>query len=240
MGAMPLCGDWLSRSDICVTIDGEPPAPALVARAIDSATSWMYESTNQLFSGVCTSVVRPKLPCGHPDPCACRAGWRKLDLSPFVPGTIQGILAVDVNGETLENAEEADYRLAWGRYLVPHEGGGLWPWPAQHLNRPDGADGTWSVTVTHGNPPPPHVADAAAELARQLILRGCSSDDCLLPDNATSVTRDGVTVEFNIPTGGKTGIPTVDTIIDLYPAKRVRRMYDPAAIQGDSRRLPGV
>ena len=236
MGAMTLCGAWLTRADVCTPDQNVPNAVA--NQAILEATAWLYDSTCQQFTGICTSIVRPALPCGHVELCGCRSGWTKLDLSPWVTGPVRSIEAVTVNGETLENVEDEDYRLAWGSFLVPHEGGGLAPWPAQHLNRPDGADGTWSVTVTHGVEPPPHVAGAAADLAKQLIAK-CTGGDCLLPDNATSITRDGVTVELNIPTGGQTGLPVVDSIVGMYSCKRTRRMYDPAEPMADTRRLTG-
>lgn len=237
MGAMTLCGAWLTRADVCHP--NQEVSPAVVSAAIASATSWLYDATCQQFPGVCTSVVRPTMPCGHEEACGCRAGWRRLDLSPWVTGPVLTVETVTVNGADLGNVDGVDYRLADGRFLVPHEGGGLWPWPAQHLNRLDGEDGTWSVTVTHGRTPPPHVVDAAADLARQLIAK-CTGGDCLLPDNATSITRDGVTVQLNVPTGGKTGLPTIDSIVEMYPCKRTRRMYDPAALVGETRRVSGV
>lgn len=231
---MTLCGAWLTRADVC-TPDQEVSA-TVVNAAIASATSWLYESTCQQFPGLCTSDVRPMLPCGHERVCGCRSGWRRLDLSPWVTGAVASIVDVTVNGDVIP---EDDYRLTHGRFLVPHEGGALAPWPAQHLNRPAGDEGTWSVQVTHGRTPPPHVLDAAADLARQLIAK-CTGGDCLLPDNATSISRDGVTVELNVPTGGKTGLPIVDSIVEQYPCRRTRRMYDPTAIEGETRRVTGV
>jgi hypothetical protein len=235
MVRMALCGAWLTRRDVCTDDD---VSATVVSAAIASATAWLYDATCQQFPGLCTSVVRPSVPCGHADVCGCRPGFRRLDLSPWVTGPVVSVDAIAVNSVELTNVDDVDYRLTGGRYLVPHVDGGLWPWPAQHLNRPDGADGTWSVTVTHGRYPPPHVADAAADLARQLIAK-CTGGDCLLPDNATSISRDGVTVELNVPTGGKTGLPIVDSIVEMYPCKRTRRMYDPAALTGDTRRVTG-
>lgn len=235
MVAMSVCEPWLTVADVCT----DDVAPATVTRAaIANAQAWLYDATCQQFTGVCASVVRPVLPCGHRQVCDCRASWRRLDLSPYVTGPVLTIEAVTVNGETLANLDDVDYRLAESRFLVPHEGGALWPWPAQHLNRVDGADDTWSVRVTHGRTPPPHLLDAAADLARQLIAK-CTGGDCLLPDNATSISRDGVTVELNVPTDGQTGLPLVDSVVAMYRCKRSRRMYDPAAIGGETRRLIG-
>ena len=237
---MTICEPWLTYADVCDPSSEDPTPRGIANAAIESATSWLYEATCSRFTGVCTSLVRPRPPCGHlgDDNCTAACNWRRLDLSPMVTGPVRSIVAVTVDGVELENAEGEDYRLANARWLVAHEDGALRPWPTQYMNRPDGAEGTWSVTVTHGLIVPPHLADAAADLAKQLIAR-CLGGDCLLPDNATSVSRDGVTVELNVPAGGKTGLPLVDSIVDMYPCRRTRRMYDPAEPEPEVQRLYG-
>jgi hypothetical protein len=224
MGAMSICEPWLTRADVCT--DSDTPA-SIVNAAIASATAWLYDATCSQFTGVCTSVIRPTLGCSDGDDCDTRAQRHRVDLSPYVTGPVRSVESVVVDGVELANVDGADYRLSGNRWLVAHEGGALRPWPVQRLDRPDGAEGTWSVTVTHGRPVPPHVADAAADLARQFIAK-CTGGECLLPDNATSVSRDGVTVELNVPTDGKTGLPLVDTVVAMYPCRRTRRMWDPA------------
>ena len=232
------CEPWLTYADVCDPNAEDPVSRGIASAAIASATAWMFDATCSQFTGVCTSVIRPRPPCGHEgdDQCTAACNWRRIDLSPWVAGPIRTIEAVTVDGEELSNYEDVDYRLAMGRYLVPHEDGALRPWPRQYMNRADGAEGTWSVTVTHGVIPPPHVLDATADLAKQFIAK-CTGGECLLPDNATSISRDGVTVELNIPTDGKTGLPMVDTVVGMYPCKRTRRLHDPADAEPEVQRL---
>ena len=221
------CEPWLTRADVCGP--GDDVSPTIASAAIASATSWLYEATCGRFTGVCTSTIRPRRliddgVCSVPESRRYR-----LDLSPWVAGPILSIAEVVVDGVTVD---AGDYRLVNARWLVTHEGGALHPWPDQHPDRPDGDEGTWSVTVTHGRVPPPELLDAAADLAKQLIAR-CTGGDCLLPDNATSVSRDGVTVELNVPTDGKTGLPLIDTVVAMYPCRRTRRIYDPATPEAE-------
>lgn len=218
------CEPWLTRTDVCTDPD---VSPAIVNTAIASATSWLFEATCGRFTGVCTSTIRPRRSADldlHGD-CTLPVDRYQVDLSPWVTGPVLSIVEVVVDGEAVD---AGDYRLVNSRWLVAHPDGALRPWPPQYVDRPDGDEGTWSVTVTHGRVPPAELVDAAADLAKQLIAK-CTGGNCLLPDNATSVSQDGVTVELNVPTDGKTGLPLVDTIVAMYPCRRTRRIYDPAA-----------
>lgn len=229
-----ICSEWFTVADIC----SDDENVEVAQRCVDAATSWAFRATCSQFVGACASVIRPAGRCGHSGRCGCdnewlrnpRGGWReKIDLSPMVPGRIRQIVDVQVDGVAI--APE-DYRLSRGRYLVPHVDGDLWPWPLQDLNLPDGEDGTWSVTVEHGNDPPPDLIDAAAELASQMLAH-CLGGDCDLPDNATSISKDGMTLQLSVPTNGNTGMPMVDSVLALYGCRSRRRMLDPAEPLGD-------
>lgn len=224
---MSVCEPWLTIADVCTPGD-ESASPQVVRAAIASAQAWLFDATCAQFTGVCTSVLRPTLPRGEwVDDCDDRSLRWRIDLSPWVTGPVLSIESIAVEGVEVANTDDVDYRLADGRWLIAHEGGALRPWPRQRLDRPVGAEGTWSVTVTHGRAVPPHVLDAAADLARQLVAK-CTGGECLLPDNATSVSRDGVTVELNVPADGQTGLPLVDTVAAMYRCRRTRRLWDPA------------
>lgn len=227
-----LCTPWLKPTDVCV--DGAQPAQ--IAQAIESAQSWLFDSTCQQFTGECTSEIRMQLPCGCDDMCGHRRRYRRLDLSPWVTGSVLSIEEITVNGAVIP---DDDYRLGMGRYLIPHDGGALDPWPVQNLNRPDGDTGTWSALIRHGNPPPPHLADAAADLAKELVLY-CINGTCRIPETATSMSKDGMTLEFKLPEKGETGLPKVDSIVSLYQCRRRRRMYDPTMPQAEIRRVTEV
>lgn len=221
-----ICTPWLDiEADLCL-----PPAAAAdpaTINAVAEAEQWVFHATGSRYTGECTSTLRIAMPCGH-EHCSCRPRWRRVDLSVFVPGPVSSIVEVVVDGEEVD---ESLYRLVNGRWFTPHGGeevdNPLRPWPTQHLNRPDGDEGTWSVTVTHGAAPPAPLVGAAAELARQLIAK-CSGGECDLPDNATSISKDGVTVSLQVPTDGSTGLAMVDSKIALYRSAPRRRLLDPA------------
>lgn len=134
--------------------------------------------------------------------------------------------AVTVGGVSYTPSEVA--RIDNQKWLTPiAEGDALWPWPPQNINKADGESDTWSITVTHGALPPAPVLHATSELACQLVKRVLGSD-CELPSNATSVSDNGVSINLAIPVGGKTGIPRIDTVLELYGAGRRRaRIWDP-------------
>lgn len=241
-----VCTEWLALEDL----PGYADDPVKAQHALDVATSWLFRSTCSQFTGTCTSTIRPPEFCGHQGRCGCSSSlhygyrdddyrrareWVRLDLSTMVPGLIRDITAVVVNGDELP---AADYRLSRGRFLVPHDPGGLWPWPIQNLNLPDDAEGTWSVTVEHGNPPPPELADAALALAGQLFAK-LTDAECDLPDNATSVSKDGMTIQLMVPEKGMTGLTMVDSVVGMYPCHSARRIIDPAERIGDVTRVGG-
>ena len=114
-------------------------------------------------------------------------------------------------------------------------------WPkCQELSKPLGQPGTFGVTYLRGVPVPEAGRWAAGMLACELV-KACLPElgECRLPDNVTSVVREGVTLElapFIIGGAdgqiqfGRTGIPEVDLwLIAVNPHKiRTRsRAYSP-------------
>ena len=218
--AFGVCSPWLSVSDLCD--DGNDEVTA--AHAIDVATAWLFVATGSIFTGSCQTVIRPNPgQCGHKHGCGCGT-WRRFDLSMSVPGPVLGVTEVAVG---IEIVDAAEYLFRHNRFLVPTPGGALDPWPTQNPLAPDGAPDTWSVTVEYGRLPPPDLVFAAKELATQIAAK-CNGEECDLPDNATSISRDGMTIQLSVPTDGTTGLPLVDSIVANYAKRAPRRMLDPA------------
>lgn len=231
-----MCEPWITADDVCTSDEELERAQ----QAADEAMAWLFRATCAQFTGLCTSLIRPDVRGGK----SCRPStsaldpqprWHRVDLTTMVPGAIRSIIEVQVEGVVIDSD---DYRLVRGKYLVPHTGGGLDPWPFQDLNRPDGDIDTWSALVEHGNPAPADLVEAARQLATQLLNKACGRE-CDLPDNATSISRDGMSIELRIPERGETGLPLVDSIVALYPCASRRRILDPAEPFGDVVRLPG-
>lgn len=233
---MTLAANWFTVADLTCDNANTEGASGYAA----AAQSWLYAKTGYRWPGVTQSVVSPTYPCGHDrgQHCTCRVRWQRLDLTRWVRGPIVSVDEVVVDGAVVPDDQ---YRLDNRRFLAaqydgPGGTGTLLPWPVQNLTLPPGAVGTWQVTVTHGSAPPPEVLAAAKALACQLIAKH-NGGPCDLPDNATSVTRDGVTITLQVPEDGRTGIPWIDSVLDLYPPVQTRRLLDPAAERAPVRRL---
>ncbi len=227
MAAPTICTPWFDATDL--TCDASTPeASGLPAAAID----WVFAATGYRYTGECTSTLRPVLPCGHTTGCGCRTRHERIDLTQWIQGPVTAITDVTIDGVTVDPAH---YELHNRRYLValrPADATldpALIPWPIQDLTHATDGEDTWTVTVTHGALPPESVMWAARTLACQLV-RKQTTGDCDLPDNATSVSDNGVTISLNVPTDGRTGIPSIDAVLDLHGGAngpRTRRMIDP-------------
>lgn len=156
-------------------------------------------------------------------------------MTRWIHGPVTAIDTITINGVDVADIP-ATARIDNQQYLVPITGGELFPWPGQDLNTANDGRGTWTVEVTHGSLPPSPVRNAAMELACQLARRA-SGQDCDLPSNATSVSDNGVTIQLDVPAGGRVGVPTIDTVLDLYGAHQPRRMFNPMAQQAPTVRL---
>jgi hypothetical protein len=224
-----MCDDWITSSDLTCDLTGV--MPNVVQTAIDAAVQWLDDVTCGQYGGVCTTEIRPVIECGHRNICGCGSRWEKLDLLEWVSGPIVEITDVTVNGATVTDDYWTLVNHRWLTALDPDDSTPtpLLPWPYQNMRRLTG-EGVWSVTVEHGQNPPAPLRMAAAELACQLLQRMLGRD-CDLPDNATSVSRQGVTVSLQARTEGKIGLPTVDAVIETYGCigkrGRASRLVDP-------------
>lgn len=219
----------MSRCAAWITLDSLDCDASSVSASgmIEVASDWVYTYTGSRWPGVCTTTIRPTLSCGHDGiRCHCHTRWERMDLTRWLRGPIVSLDAVEVGGTAYTPADVA--RIDNAMWLTPiAEGKALWPWPTQNINKADGESDTWSITVTHGALPPAPVLHVTGELACQLVKRA-NGADCELPSNATSVSDNGVSINLAIPEGGKTGIPRIDTVLELYGAGRRRsRIWDP-------------
>ena len=96
-------------------------------------------------------------------------------------------------------------------------------------------EGTFEVTYYRGAAPNEMTRYAAGVLAAE-FYKACTNAKCRLPRGVTSVVRQGVTVELrtNIWEGGMTGIPEVDTVINIYNPNHLKQA--PRVVTPETRR----
>lgn len=193
---------------------------AVTGYALQAASEALWAATAQRF-GLCTETIRPcRRDCGGtswpftgswfewtggtwPRPLLYDGAWYNITCGSCVggcqcgmleeallPGPVYDILEVKVDGVPLPTSA---YRLDIGRLLVRRDGG---HWPVcQHLELPDTAVGTWSVTARFGEPVPTLGRQAVGELACEMV-RAMLGEDCQLPRNVQTLVRQGVTISF--------------------------------------------
>lgn len=224
-------------------------APADQAWAVQLASFVLWAATGRQYGG-CPVTVRPcwqrKAPLyqtwnvglwgegfwglrGNVDggvqllggPCACTDGCGCRPDQLLLPGAVQSVTSVVVDGTALDPTQ---YELQ-GSWLVRANG---LQWPAtQDLSLPAGAVGTWSVTYVEGEPVPAVLLDAAGTYACELAKGRTSGSGCLLPRRVQSVTRQGVDIQF-VDTAdyleqGLTGVEQVDLVIRMLNPHGLRR-----------------
>jgi len=228
------CG-WEPAVDCCSVWGDLPPSTQSSAAALAGFIVWALSGRQY---GLCPRVLRPcAQPCGgstyasayrfasgygggemYPailasgewiniacrcgDPCDCTTAD-----SVVLPPQAYSVTAVNVDGVDMPNWSYRDHQ----RRLYRTDGN---PWPlCQDMSKLDTEPGTWSVEILHGVPIPPGGNEAAGALACE-IGKSCAGLPCILPDRVTSITREGVSMEFIDPQEfldkGLVGIPAVD------------------------------
>jgi len=126
------------------------------------------------------------LTCG-----GCRGSCSCTELSvALLPSPVAAVVSVKLNGETLP---ASGYRVDNFRELV-RLGGQTWP-ICQDMTLADTELDTWSVSVQVGQAVPQIGKLAVGELACE-IIKACTGAPCAIPKNATTVTRQGITIDF--------------------------------------------
>ncbi|OJF15429.1 hypothetical protein BG844_04740 [Couchioplanes caeruleus subsp. caeruleus] len=184
--------------------------------------------------GLCPTTVRP-VPRGHPGVRVWRRwelylspelpGWTTFcgcpglgpvvdcgcdrDVQVSLPGGVQQVLEVRVDGQTLPASA---YRVDNRRWLVRTDGG-RWP-TRQELTAGDDQPGAFAVTYERGVPVPAAGRWAGGHLACEIAKAAVGDTKCRLPRRVSAIVRQGVHTEFVDPTklarDGMTGIPEVD------------------------------
>lgn len=154
------------------------------ATAVDLARQVLWALTGRRF-GVCPAVYR--VPGGEPEVCTpCSSPrWRVVHL----PGPVWEVTGVyDAQGA------EVDLHVFYGWRVRAVPGG-------------------W-VEYLKGEPVPRGAGQMVGTLAAELFLQCIGDRRCRLPRNASSATRQGVSVQFPDPVeiiqAGMTGVPEVD------------------------------
>lgn len=230
-----VCEPWITVDDLCQASVGDGTRDALLAQAaVNEATRWLNDATLNRWAGPCTALLRPNPICEPARAPGLGSGRRRsIDLSLWVLPPIRSIVEIRVDGEVIDSK----WAYLDGNRLVASTGwddddSPLIPWPTQNEDRQAGAPDTWDLTVIHGSGPPEPLRRAAQEFACELLYAACGDDRCSLPKTAVSVSRDNVTMTFQPPVKGRTGLPLVDNAIDLYGPEGLgappRRILDPA------------
>jgi hypothetical protein len=222
------CAPWAIEADLTLCPCSGPEAADVLAH-IPAVSDLLYRMSGHQYHGACTSTIRPApvFGCGPvvvgsvegwwvPDGidatlavnnlCGCSDDRRILRLP---NGPVTAVTEVRIAGEVLDPAA---YRVDDWQLLVRHDGG---VWPDQHLEHPAGAEGTWTVTLTHGVAPPPSGVSAAVAWACE-FAKACDPDlagDCVIPEDARTVIRNGITYDLepaDLLSEGRTGIDAVD------------------------------
>lgn len=222
------CTPWADQDEVtCLCPDiadvGQPcaddPVPAVYpftdAQFIEMSSRILFERTCRRFPGICSEELRPCDPCNSCKGC-CECHYTYIPLAGPYPVT--EITEIKIDGVVLA---PSSYRVDEFIRLVRVDGLG-WPkW--QDLNAdPDTDDGTFVIRYKVGRTPPLDLRYAAALLTCEL-KRACNGQGCQLPENVTSMVRDGVSFTLADPqeifTNGSFGVPMIDQILATYPCK---------------------
>lgn len=236
--------------------------------AVNVATQILYALTGRQF-GFCTVTLRPcrddcqeaPWPGGDwllwpgrqiwPQPALIAGLWYNLTCGTCgtncscstisevtLPAPVTSIVQVRVDGQVLVTGA---YRVDDNRTLVRIDGG-TWP-RCNDLAKSDAAVGTWSVTAKFGRAVPDLCQLAVGELACEL-LRAIRGDDCRLPRQLQSLTRQGVSIQFpnvtELLTEGRLGLYLCDLAITTYNAAGLARQSRTFRVDRPSPRRAGT
>jgi hypothetical protein len=156
--------------------------------------------------------------------CACWAGATVLDGRPY-PAPWQGQhigrpislqlprkSVTSIVSVTVDGALFTDWVMTPNGWLQRTDGQG---WSV--------CDGDTEVTYQFGDPPPAGGRDAAIELGIEMLLDRAGSDQCRLPPNTVTLTRQGLTMELMSTDRPefRTALPLVDMWLEaVNPYRR--------------------
>lgn len=203
--AGPVSGWTAGLSRCACADDADDHAKTL---AVQAATSLVWQATCGRFPGVFPAAGRWFGP-------AC---W-EIDLEAGFAHPVVSVVAVrQINDAGQVVARPAgSWRFDPPGLLVAQElGDGSWPaFPEQLRRRAVNAPGSWWVEVTIGQDPPAEVLAAVELLACELLKAWSDPSSSALPDNVTSIARQGTTITFDRSQWA--GVPLVAQIAAPYP-----------------------
>lgn len=190
------------------------------ARAVALAGESMRMLTGYRMGG-CAVLLRPVVLRGNGcllQPVLDSGVWRNARLGSdneiVLPGGSETVEVVTVDGDVLPPTV---YRID-NAYLLVRTDGGAWPL-RQDTRRPISEPGTCSVEYVPGPAVDGLGAHAAGLLAGE-FAKAATGGKCALPPNATTVSRQGVSLDLSpgpgaFP-GGRTGIREVDLYVQRW------------------------
>lgn len=243
---VPLCAAW-PLPDECAPLVGSVPVTGL---AVEAASEVLWDLSGRQY-GECEVTLRPcRQGCGPAvasawwsggwpaygqgwlswvcgrcsGPCGCTTA-DELAL----PADVTDVVSVSVDGVAL--VRDTDWALYDGNHLV-RLGGERWP-VCQDWTTPVSGVGAFTVVARVGHEVPAMGRMALAELTREL-LHACAGEDCALPANVVSQTRQGVSQQFATPLDLRREDLTGLRLVDLWLQSVMRdrsgaRIYDPEA-----------
>ena len=224
------------------TVEQREYATALAGRVL-------WALTGQVL-GVCAETVRP---CFQPQrggslyrgfwpgitgmpgasgPCGCSNACSEIGYDRVaLPGPVASVDEVLIDGITIDPATYKVQNRRW----VHRVDGQRWP-THQDLHAADDAVGAFTIRYQRGVPLTNEGECAAGRLAAE-FLANMVGGECRLPSGATSISRQGISVELvdvrQAFTEGVTGIPEVDLwIMAVNPHRSTR----PARVTSPDRR----
>lgn len=224
------CADWITWDDLPCDVDlsvlpgDEATWQALI---LSSVTNILWERSCRQF-GPCQVTVRPVTCCRHRvgGNYYRSAGYCSCGLYTYALLGREPIATVDevkINGAVLA---ADNYRVDEYDRLVRTDGS-IWP-ACQDLALDPTEPGTWSVKFTYGLAVPPEAKLVAGLLACKWARE--LAESCAPPSNATSVAREGVTIQLAPPKPGESfGNTIVDAWVSQFHCSG--RIFDPAFVR---------
>jgi hypothetical protein len=230
-------------------VDISTVSPTLTGAAVDIATDWLWARTGMRF-GTITVTLRPcrdqcrptsfpgyvwepwpgvwgvpgsewgwgavSASCGSCTPSCYCTSLSQIKL----PAPVNTLVSVKLDGVVMTGG----YRVDDNRFLVRTDGN-TWPY-CQNLLVDDTKPGSFAVTAKFGEDVPSGGAAAVGELAAE-VLRALGGQDCRLPRNLTSLSRQGVSISVpdfaaSLDQYGSLGLYLVDVFVNTWNPSKLR------------------
>jgi hypothetical protein len=239
-----LCGPWASPSDIPEHWRGRASDNQWLV-ILGLASEVLYSLTGHQWRGVGCSdrlVMRSRPPsigsgswpfldayaCGcwaiapgygfattYADAWMFNTAWRGLHPSPMAIELDADAMAITrVERSNADDLDPTAYRLSKSGWAERVDGQG---WQLC------GADGYTTIHYDKGQAPPAGGVVAAVNLAIEFVKSWCGDAGCALPQNATQVTRQGISITMDTSAflkESRTGVPIVDMWIETVNPRR--------------------